>query len=456
MTAKYCFIYFFLSMLMVACKGDENPDPGPDPEFKPETILIDSPEEITGGTFAIINANVVPMTSERVLENHTILIENGVISGLGVQGTITIPDGMEVVDAKGIGYVIPGLMDMHYHRSTGLDLFLFVANGVLTVREMWGSTGMVALRDRILAENLDAPQVFVASPGMNGAGGAFEQFTPPVVSVENARELVRQYKEEGFDFIKVYNKLEPEVYEAIIAEAATQDIRVVGHVPRLVGSQRVFQSGQVSTEHFIGFGLHASSQGNISRGTLNTSRVNELIDLSLANGGLWHVPTVMVDALSPADVTRIKESPEYQIISQVLRDNFESGFAQGTPTFVESEINHKQVLKAIFDKGGNIMLGTDSGFGFVIPGYSIHEELRHSVDAGLSNYETLKTATVNPATFLKIIDNVGTIEVGKRADLVMLESNPLENISATEDRAGVVLRGKWISEQAIRDFLAGG
>ncbi|MCE7990535.1 MAG: amidohydrolase family protein [Roseivirga sp.] len=451
--AKYyliclCFIFF------LSCKNDETPDPGPDQD--PEVILIDSPEEITGGSFAIINVNVVPMTADRVLENHMVLIENNVISGLGIQGTISIPDGMEVIDADGKGYLIPGLMDMHYHRSTGLDLFLFAANGVTTVREMWGSTGLVALRDRILAENLDAPQVFVASPGMNGANGAFEQFTPPVITVEEARELVRQYKAEGFDFIKAYNKLEPEVYEAIITEAALQDIPVVGHVPRLVGPRRVFQSGQTSTEHFIGFGLYASSQGTMSRGTLNAERVDELIDLSLNNGNLWHVPTIMVDVLSTADVTRIKASPEYQVISQVLRDNFESGFAQGTTTSVESEINHKQVLKAIFDKGGKIMLGTDAGFGFVIPGYSIHEELNYTVEAGLGNYEALKTATVNPATYLKVIDNVGTIEVGKRADLVLLESNPLENIGATKDRAGVVLRGKWISEQAIRDFLAGG
>ncbi len=440
-----------LLLLFWACKND--PKPGPDPEPDAETISIDSPEEITGGTFAIINTNIVPMTTNQVLTDQTILIENGKISAIGPSATITVPTGVQTIDALGRGYVIPGLMDMHYHRSAGLELAIFVANGVLTVREMWGSTGLVALRDRIEPENLLGPRIFVASPGMNGAGGAFEQFTPPVTTVENARELVRQYKEENFDFIKVYNRLTPEVYEAIIDEASSVGIPVIGHVPRAVGPDRVFQSGQVSTEHFIGFGLGAGSQNSISRGTLDATKVNELADLSVNNPDLWHVPTIIVDGLSPVDVSRIKASPEYQIISQTLRDNFESGFAQGTTTKEESITNHKQALKAVFDKGGRIMLGTDAGFGFVIPGYSIHEELNFYVETGLSNYEALKTATVNPATFLKILGEVGTVEVGKNADLVLLESNPLINIGATRDRAGVVLRGEWISEQAFRDIL---
>ncbi|MBO3697465.1 amidohydrolase family protein [Roseivirga sp. E12] len=424
-----------------------------DPIISTTPILINSPETIDERSFAIINTNVITMISNEVLEDQVLIVEDGIITALGNLGSVTIPTGLQVIDAKGIGYIIPGLMDMHYHRSTISDLFLFVANGVLTVREMWGSPGSLNIRNSIIDNDLDLPRIFAASPGMNGSGGPFEAFTPPVTTVADAVRLVRKYKRDGYDFIKVYNRLSSEIYEAIIAEAASEGIPVIGHVPFNVGPERVFQSGQTSTEHLIGFGLFASSRNSISRGSLEVDKVNQLADLSVSNNELWHVPTISVDALSFAQVARIKVSDEYELISDELRNTFETGFAKGNADYRQSEENHKIVLTTILNKGGNIMLGTDAGFGFIIPGFSIHDELAAFVEAGLSNYEALKMATINPATYLKIAEEVGTVEVGKKANLVMLESNPLENIEATKDRAGVVLKGKWISEKALRDEL---
>lgn len=451
---------FLIIFLFISCSDSKSePDtvviPNPsDPVISLETILINSPETIDERSFAIINVNIVTMTNNEVLENQTLVIEDGIITAMGDQGTVTIPSNLQEIDAKGLGYVIPGMMDMHYHGSTVKDLFLFAANGVLTVREMWGSVSSVNLRNNINNNNLDLPQMFTASPGMNGAGGPFEAFTAPVTTVEDAQRLVKQYKQDGYDFIKVYNRLKSEVYEAIISEAATEDIPVIGHVPFNVGPERVFQSGQTTTEHLIGYGLFASSRNSISRGVLDANKVNQLADLAVSNDALWHVPTISVDAISFARVARIKSSDAYQLISNQLRNTFETGFAKGNADYLQSEENHNLVLTTLMSKGGNIILGTDAGFGFIIPGFSIHDELAAFVKAGLSNFEALKTATINPAIYLKIQEQLGTVEVGKRADLVMLESNPLENIEATNDRAGIVLRGKWISEKALRDQIS--
>jgi len=437
----------FLFSIFLACSSDENSKLPIDISNLSE-VLINSPNEIRGKTFAIMNVNIVPMTHNTVIEDQAVIIENELISWIGPSSQASIPKGAEVIDANGIGYLIPGLMDMHFHRSTVDDLFLFLANGVTIAREMWGSTTMLDLRDQILDEKLDFPQFFVASPGMNGAGGAWEQFTPPVTTIEQAKLLVKQYKEVGFDFIKVYNKLEPQVYNAIIKEASFQDIKVIGHVPEKVGPETVFQSGQTTTEHFIGFGYFASSKNTISDGILDPLKVAELAMMSVDNN-LWHVPTITVDSQSAESILAAKKSDEYQLISDNLKNTFETGFFQGQPTAKQSEANHKEVLRALRTAGSRLLLGTDAGFGYIVPGFSIHDELIHYVDAGLSNYEALETATINPAIFLGIENSVGTIEIGKSANLVLLESNPLDNISSTKDKAGVVVRGTWLSEEFL-------
>lgn len=419
-----------------------------DSDIDPSKIIITSPSEIRNSTIALTNVHVIPMTTNILLSEQTVIVEDGLISAVGTTDKVIIPDNAVIIDAKNKGYLIPGLADMHFHRSTFQDLFMFVANGVTVVREMWGSTGMVAVRDSINDNNLDFPQVFVASPGMDGEGGPFLQFTPYVTDVENARELVRQYKQERFDFVKVYNSLEPAVYDAIIDEAKKQDIRVVGHVPFKVEPETAFESGQVTTEHFLGYGYFASSANTINQGSLDQSKLLALAQNSVEND-LFHVATIHVGTQSSQDISNIKMSPEYSLISDNLRNSFEDGFTQGSANSEQTEENMKEVLMTLKLVGSQLLLGTDAGFGYMIPGFSIHDELAHYVDAGLSNYEALEAATVNASIFLGMESTIGTIEVGKRADLILLENNPLENISSTRDRAGMILRGNWLSEQFV-------
>lgn len=440
------------SILMMACNKQDKmvSDSG---ETDLSEVLIATPAEIGNDQpFVITNVSIIPMTGEVVLDNQTVLIENGLIKEIGAVEDVAIPSNYEVIDAQHKGYLLPGLMDMHYHRRTTVELFLLAMNGVMVVREMWGSTGALNFSRLIIDEGLDFPQLFIASPGMNGSGGAFEQFTPPVDDPDSARALVRFYKDEGFHFVKAYNKLEPAVYDAIIDEAAIQGIPVVGHVPVKVGTERVFTSGQRSSEHFLGFGYFAVPQGSIYRGQVNMDKVNELVDISIENE-VWLTPTVVVDVTSPESIEEIKQSEEYQYLSQNQRDFFENGFAHGSSAHQLALENKYKIIEAINERGGKILLGTDAGFGFIIPGFSIHDELEHYVSAGLTNYEALQTAITNPATFLEINQLTGSIEAGKRADMILLESNPLDDIGATRDRAGIVLRGKWLSQPHMLDLL---
>ncbi|MEP5613353.1 MAG: amidohydrolase family protein [Cyclobacteriaceae bacterium] len=444
------YLVILCSFLFFSCGKDNSPTVE-DQEQKFSEVIISSPQEIRNVAFAIVNVNVIAMIqTDEVLTEQTVIVDGGLISWIGPSANATIPAGTQVIDAANKGYLIPGMADMHFHRSTGSDLFLFTANGVTVAREMWGSKGMLDIRDQILDEKLDLPQFFVASPGMNGAGGAWEQFTPPVTDPNDARSLVKQYKEEGFDFVKVYNKLEPSVYAAIIDEAELQGIRVIGHVPAKVSPETVMISGQATTEHFLGFGYFASSKNTVSNGVLNESKVAELATMSVENN-VRHVATIEVDVHSPSDIAEVRNSEEYNYISDHLKNTFENGFHQGSSTAEQALINNYQIIDALKAAGSKLLLGTDAGFGYILPGFSVHDELAHFVQAGLSNYEALETATVHPAEFLEMADVIGTVEAGKRADLVLLESNPLEDIANVQDRAGVVLRGTWLSEKVLRE-----
>jgi len=446
-------------------------------------LVFAAPAQNYNGTIAFTNVNVIPMDKERILTNQTVLIKNGSIAEIGAK--VKVPKDAQIVDGKG-KFLIPGLMDMHTHLLSDGDEFpdsiaedelkVMIANGVTTIRLMIGTPEQLVLRARSAKGEIIAPTIYSASPHLTGReqGNDFVVNTP-----EEAREAVRKSKQAGYDFIKVTTFIKAEVYEAAVDEAAKQNIRVVGHADsRFVGVERALKAKQ-QIEHLDGYmemllKTDAPMKGSVS-------------DLYIYDPKNWE-SLDYIDESKIADLAKrtVASNPFVDPTQHFMKNSFglarseESIRAQADFKFYPARVQEQwlnffkrnrfintvplekrarwiairdKMIKAIYDAGGKIMAGSDSPEFLFLYGFSEHRELKALSDAGLSNYAALEAATKNPSMFFGTLDKVGTIEKGKRADLILLNANPLENISATENRAGVMLKGKYYAQSELNKWL---
>jgi imidazolonepropionase-like amidohydrolase len=437
---------------------------------------------ISAQTIAFTNVNVIPMDKERVLENQTVLVKNGVIAEIG--GKVKIPKDAQIIDGRG-KYLIPGLVDMHTHLLSDGDeypdsiaedeLKVMVANGVTTIRFMIGTPEQIVLRARSAKGEIIAPTIYAASPHLTGKaqGNDFVVNTP-----EEAREAVRKSKAAGYDFIKVTTFIKPEVYEAAVDEAAKQKIRVVGHADaRFVTLARALKAKQ-QIEHLDGYmeavlADNAPSKNSISDmyiydpknwesiDYVDDKKIAEIAKLTVAANPFVN-PTqhFMKNTFGlPRSIESIRAQPDFKFYPKKVQDFF-IGFYQKHRLFqIPAEkrakwVDHRnKIIKAIYDAGGRIMTGSDTPEFLWLYGFTMHRELKALTDAGLSNFAALEAATKNPAMFFGTSKSVGTVEKGRRADLILLDGNPLENISNTEKRAGVMLKGKYYTQAEMNEWL---
>lgn len=434
---------------------------------------------------AFVNVNVIPMTNDRILPDQTVVVRDGRISAIGPAKKIKAPKGATRIDGRG-KYLMPGLADMHVHLFSDdefpddladEELAIMLANGVTTIRLMIGTPEHLVLREKVRRGEMLGPIIYAASPQLAGRSFGNHFNGRAVTTPEEARLAVRDFKAAGYDFIKLTFFISRPVYDAVIETAKEVGIRVIGHVDPQVGLARALEAGQ-QIEHLDSYFeavLADNSPIKVSVSGVSVWRMPnwesmdyiddqkiQQVAKATVKAGVWSCPTLTFLKLAfgtGQTDEEIRTRPDYRFIPQKLRDEM-AGPRQrfwATPPTEARRMQYvrvrNQLVKALYDNGGKIMAGSDAPEWFLLQGYTLHREIRNLVEAGLPPYAALEAATRNPAKFFGTLSQTGTVEVGKRADLLLLHANPLADVSNTERRVGVMTRGRWLPEAELQKML---
>jgi imidazolonepropionase-like amidohydrolase len=369
-------------------------------------------------------------------------------------------------------WLVPGLIDAHVHFNDARDAILYVANGVTTVRNMWGNPETVALRGRAKTDPAwIGPSIVTAGPIVDGEPPIWPGSSVVTTPAQAAQEVADHVKD-GYDFVKVYENLTPEAYAALRDAAKQHGLRLAGHAPRRVAFADVL-AGQASIEHLTGYLMAAQDATSKAATVSEAARFAELLAhvdeakltalaADTAKAGIANCPTMVVlERIAGLDqYDAMLARPENKYVTAMtlaswdpkndfrFRDSGNERFA----TMREANVVRNKLVKMLHAAGATILAGTDTGNPFVVAGFALHDELALLVAAGLTPYQALRAATAVPAEHLGV--PAGTVRAGARADLVLLTADPLRDITATTRRAGTMLRGRWYPQAALDDKLA--
>jgi len=434
----------------------------------------------SSAAIAITHVSVIDATGAPPIVDMTVIVKNQRITALGKSDAVRAPADATIVDGRG-RYLIPGLWDMHVHtvfgdwlpRDERVVLPLFVANGVTGVRDMGGDLDVLKKwRADIAAGVLLGPRMIIAGPMLDGPIPRFPS-SAPVANAADGRRVVDELKAQGVDFIKIQSLIPRDGYFAAVDEAKKVGLTFVGHVPDAVRASEASNAGQKSIEHFTGIFEGCSTiedqliKGPKSLGrnvsTYDPARASTLIAL-MARNQTWQVPTLawergqwLVDDIDLSHDPLTKYAPAAwkdhtwpMFVHDILQD-MDTDPLPVRKKFVQMELD---MTLAMFRAGVPFMAGTDTAAGVhIFPGFSLHDELALFVRAGLTPMQALQTATLNPAKFMGRLADLGTVEQGKLADLVLLDANPLDDIANTRRIRAVVLAGRYFDRPALDRML---
>lgn len=307
-----------------------------------------------------VGVHVVPMHTALILANQTVIVRDGRVESIGAAAQTSVPPNASVIDGRG-RYLMPALIDMHAHVLEA-DLPAYVANGIGTIRNMWGTPSVARLTREIAAGTRRGPTLISASPGLDGVPPQWP-LTQIVTVPDSAADLVRAQVAAGWPFLKVYTRLSAAVFDAVMQSAREQGIAPIGHVPLAVDVRHALTSGMRSIEHLTGYDRavsRTSSGGTFGWVDADRSRYAELATATAA-ASVWNCPTL---AIFVALSRQHSQGDRERLIAN--RRAF--------------------VLELARRGGGRLLVGTDAGIDIVAPGTSIHDELAEFVAAGLTPF----------------------------------------------------------------------
>lgn len=419
----------------------------------------------------ISNTNIVDVRSGEILENRHVVIDSGKIKNI-LESIENTESYSNIIDGKE-KYLMPGLAEMHAHippsstdsKRIEETLFLYLSNGITTIRGMLGDPMHLELREKAQNGEILSPRIFTSSPSLNGNS---------VKTVEEASEKVAAYQQAGYDFLKIHPGIQREVFDQVVKTAKEVGIPFAGHVPVDVGIHHALESKYASIDHVDGFleGLVPELEnidptkngffGFAFTPLVDTSRIDELVKLAKQNE-VWIVSTQSLFErwFAPISADELLAQPEMKYMPTSTLKNWKERKDQSTSAssgFNEAQWQkfdsiRKQLILALNHKGHGMLLGSDSPQLFNVPGFSIHHEINGMLGAGMTPLEIIQSGTMNPATFFNMSGTFGEIKEGLDADMVLLEANPLENLKALQQISGVMVRGKWLSKAAINQKL---
>ena len=433
---------------------------------------VDPPAVRSDSVISFVDVTVIPMDRERKLPGQTVLVRGGRIVEIGPSARVQVPAGGVRVDGKG-KFLIPGLAEMHAHIPGGQaadtvverTLFMYVAGGITTVRGMLGHPRHLELRDRAERGELLSPTIYTSGPSLNGN---------TIPDATSAARAVTEQKAAGYDLLKIHPGVGRQAFDTLAATAKRLGMPFAGHVPEGVGIARALEAGYATIDHLDGY-----IEGMIRDGAPLSAEQSAFFGLNLGEhldeakmaglvrdtkrAGVWNVPTeVLMENLTVAGSSReLAERPEMRYVPAATRAQWaemKDGMLSETGASAESARRaiemRRRLIKALHAAGAGLLLGSDAPQIYNVPGFSTHRELESLVAAGLTPFQALETGTRNIARYFGTERETGTVEQGKRADLVLLEADPLADIRNTTRRAGVMVRGRWLPQAEIERRLA--
>lgn len=424
----------------------------------------------TPGEIVFKSVNVIPMDKEQVLQNQDVIVKDGKILAIGESGKVKYNKKAILIDGKG-KYLIPGLAEMHAHVPPSDDiqqmkdvLLLYTLKGITTIRGMLGHPKHLQLREQLKKGEIVGPHFYTSGPSFNGNS---------VKSPEAAEAMVIEQKNAGYDFFKLHPGLSRANFDALAKKAKEVGMRYAGHVSYDVGVWRAIESGYASIDHLDGFvealvpgveniseedrglfGLYIGTKADVSKIPALTKALRE--------NNIWVVPTQALAerwASPQKSAEAFAKDPDMVYMSEKTLNNWinaknnlvKNPAYDSTSAMAWIELRRK-LIKACQDDGVGLLSGSDAPQVFDVPGFSLHQELQYMVASGLTPYQALVSSTVNVAKYFDQKD-AGTIKAGNVADLVLLNGNPLTDISQTANIEGVMIGKKWLSKDNIDSAL---
>jgi len=437
-------------------------------------FLAGSPALAQSNEVAFVNTSVLVMDRERVLDDHTVLIRNGIIQEVAPSHRVAVPEGATVIDGRDL-FLMPGLADMHAILPGPGDsdgwvadvLFLYLANNVTVVRDAVGTPNHLSLKRRVRDGEILGPTLYVGSPPLDASN------TP---DPESTIERMLANRSAGYDFQVIHNGLSLMEWDSLAEEAHSRGYTFGGLIPDSVGLRHALSTGISYVDHLDGYLPEVVSDPVRTR--LEAGRFVPLQEMLASAVGrkmramaahtrssdTWVIPTLYLweNLYRPLNVDSMVALDEMRYVPLPLRRDWANqklenpGENQETADLLVDV--RRRIFRALVLSGAGVLMGTDSPQLFNVPGFSLRHELESMEAAGLTPYEVLVTGTRNAAEYAQreLLEpgNFGTVATGNRADLILLRGNPLERLDHLWDQEGVMVRGRWISREEIEARLA--